>query len=128
MFNIIHLFQVLSELRKFVTIVILNIEEGHFNELGETGWLPSTIDHDGGRGLSHVPCVSSFQSMTQSQGGHRDWIMTAWSTLNADSDLLAAVGSALVSTSYRYSAQPLAGLTGAFNWVGTAVLSAHQHQ
>lgn len=92
------------------------------------GWLPSTIDHDGGRGLSHVPCVSSFQSMTQSQGGHRDRIMTAWSTLNADSDLPAAVGSALVSTSYRYSAQPLAGLTGAFNWVGTAVLSAHQHQ
>lgn len=63
MFNIIHLFQVLSELRKFVTIVILNIEEGHFNELGETGWLPSTVDHDGRRGFSSVPCFSLFQSV-----------------------------------------------------------------
>lgn len=128
MFNIIHLFQVLSELRKFVTIVILNIEEGHFNELGETGWLPSTLDHDGGRGLSHVPCVSFYLSMTQSQGGHRGGIMTMWSTLNADSDLPAAIGYTLVSTSYRYKAQLLAWLTGAFYWACTAVPNAHQDQ
>lgn len=76
MFNIIHLFQVLSELRKFVTIVILNIEEGHFNELGETSWPPSTVDHGGGRGLSHVPCFSFFQSMTardKESGWARRW-------------------------------------------------------
>lgn len=76
MFTIFHLFQVLSELRKFVTIVILNIEEGHFNELGETGWLPSTVDHGGGRALSHVPCISFFQSMTsrdKESGRARRW-------------------------------------------------------
>lgn len=51
MFNIIYLFQLLSELRKFVTIAILNIEKECFNELRETGWLSSAVDHDGG-GLS----------------------------------------------------------------------------
>lgn len=64
MFNIIYLFQVLSELRKFVTIVILNIEKEHLNELEETSWLSSAVDHDGERGLSHVPLFSFFQSMT----------------------------------------------------------------
>lgn len=62
MFNIIYLFQVLSELRKFVTIVILNIEKEHFNKLEETSWLSSAVDHDGEKGLSHVP--SSHSSMT----------------------------------------------------------------
>lgn len=117
MFNIIYLFQVLSELRKFVTIVILNIEKEHFNELGETGWLSSAIDHDGERGLSQVPFFSFFQvngckGHTQMQGERRGGKMTAWSTPSTCSGLQAAVVTTVVSTSCRGKAPPLAWLTG----------------
>lgn len=43
--------------------MILNIEKEHFNELGETGRLSSAVDHDGERGLPHVPLFLFFQSM-----------------------------------------------------------------
>lgn len=66
MFYLIYLFQVFffSELRKFVTIAIPNIEKEHFNELRETGWLSSAVDHDGEGGLSHVPLFLFFQPLT----------------------------------------------------------------
>lgn len=84
MFNIIYLFQVLSELRKFVTIAILNIEKEHFNELRETGRLSSAVDHDGGGGLSHVPLFLFFQSVTardRVRVGHRGRMQTLASRL-----------------------------------------------
>lgn len=96
MFNIIYLFQVLSGLRKFVTIAILNIEKEHFNELRETGRLVLSRRSRWGRRTLSRPALLILPvggCKGQSQGGAQ--------RRDAGIDLQAAIGTTLVPTSYK---------------------------
>lgn len=118
MFNIIYLFQVLSGLRKFVTVAILNIEKEHFNELRETGRLVLSRRSRWRRRILSRPTLLILPvggCKGQSQGGAQ--------RRDADIGLQAAIGTTLVPTSYKCLLS-----WRAFHRARMLFLAVHQHQ